>query len=179
LKRWVKNPKIIKIISRKKIEDVIFITNKRAFIKVIPPFSFGGYYLIKEGTKWKFTTIPHHCLVVSRNLQAIAKYIKEFQKIYGRLPDDLIELREFYPEIKNQIYDLFDDNRKTYRFLVSQNSWTLYSIGPDSKNNRGSILYNPNNGLVNSGDIVLSKEDNNKIFKETVEKFKQIREVSE
>ncbi|MFH1339232.1 MAG: hypothetical protein ABIH40_05275 [Candidatus Omnitrophota bacterium] len=176
LKLWVEDPKLVEIVCREKIADVVLITPERAFIEVIPTCLFGGYYLIKEEGRWKFTSLTHHYLVVARYLQTIAQQIREFERKYERLPNDLTEIAEVYPGIKYQIYDLFDDERKPYRFVIFQDTWKLYSLGPDSDDDGGVIIYNPENGLISGGDIVFTEGGDNKIFRETIEKFAKIKE---
>lgn len=176
LKLWVNDPELVRIVCREKIEDVIFITPKRAVIKVIPPCFFGGYYLIKEKGRWKISILQDHYLVVAQQLQTIAQRIIGFRAKYGRLPAGLKEIVKAHPEIKYEICDLFDDKGKPYRFVISQDAWKLYSLGPDSDDDGGNIIYNPENGLISDGDIVLSESNDNKIFKETIEKFTKIKE---
>lgn len=156
LRGFVDDPKNFQMVCEEKITNVILITPKRAFIEVTPSGPLGGYYLIKKNEKWVFNVLYHHYLSVWRELKIISQQIKEFYERYEILPQDIEEIVQFYPEIENRIFDSFDDEKNPYRFLISDGRWKLYSIGPDSKDDGGTILYNPADGLISEGDIVFS-----------------------
>ncbi|MCB2154359.1 hypothetical protein KQI84_05700 [bacterium] len=51
--------------------------------------------------------------------------------------------------------DPFDVKGSPLRFIEDLDQWTLYSIGPDKKDQQASLAYDPTNGSLSPGDIFL------------------------
>lgn len=160
MKIWIKSlpPDGLEAMYKEKIINITFITPNRAYVETNPLPQFGGYYLTKEDEKWRFDIPSYRYELVLRQLQDIGLQIIGFYKSNGKLPKDMEEIIEFDPQIKNY-YDLFDDENKPYRFIATAEGWKLYSLGPDSKDDGGEVVYDQTKGLFSAGDIVLTEKD--------------------
>ncbi len=54
---------------------------------------------------------------------------------------------------KKSVIEFEKNNPKAKVIINPYNFWMIYSVGPDKKDNEGSILYDPTNGILSSGDI--------------------------
>jgi hypothetical protein len=50
--------------------------------------------------------------------------------------------------------DRFSPDGKIYKYESSKDGWKLWSIGPDGKDDKGKLEYDPSNGLRSTGDII-------------------------
>lgn len=84
------------------------------------------------------------------------------------------DIKIYYTD-KTIILDPFTDDKKPFHYRLGHKSvsnfqkhnplgkvlinpfffWTIYSVGPDKKDNNGEVLYDPTNGIISQGDIVV------------------------
>lgn len=145
-------------VYQEKITKITFITPSRVYVETDPPPPFGGYYLVKEDGKWTFDFFSHRYNWVLAQLRDIGRWVMSFYEKYKRWPKDMEEIIEFDLRIKNYS-DLFDAENKPYRFIATAKGWKLYSLGPDSKDDKGEVVYNQAKGLFSAGDMVLTEKD--------------------
>lgn len=77
--------------------------------------------------------------------------VKLYQLKENKLPNKLLELVPTYlPEMPKDIFGTgFVQSIKT------QDGFTVYSLGPNQKDDDGRLRYDPTNGTFSSGDIAL------------------------
>lgn len=71
----------------------------------------------------------------------------------GRYPATLAELVPGY--LETQPVDPFGGGAFQYQLAPGGGTYSLYSVGPDQRNENGSVVYDPTNGTHSGGDIVL------------------------
>jgi hypothetical protein len=52
--------------------------------------------------------------------------------------------------------DLYAKDGSSYRVILRDGEWLVYSVGPDGKDDNATIRYDPTNGLESAGDIIRS-----------------------
>ena len=72
-----------------------------------------------------------------------------------KLPDTLSQLVPAY--IENIPLDPFNDRGNSYIYTPAENTFQIYSFGPDSKSDFGLISYNLEKGPVSDGDIIIQE----------------------
>lgn len=81
----------------------------------------------------------------------VAVAMKLYQLKENKSPNKLVELIPSYqPEIPKDIF-----GTGPLRGIKTPSEFTIYSFGPNKKDDSGKILYDPTNGTFSSGDIIL------------------------
>lgn len=92
-----------------------------------------------------------------RSLHVALEAWKVDNKTY---PDTLQVLTTPVFYIARQPIDPFTRGAEFNYKKINDTDFLLWSIGPDGKNDDGKIVYNQNNGLTSSGDIVRTPTSN-------------------
>lgn len=81
-------------------------------------------------------------------MAAAARY--HFLKV-GKFPK---EAAEFAPLMKEGLpLDPFDE--QPLKFIADKEPFTVYSIGPDKKDEKAAVAYDPTNGTISDGDVFI------------------------
>ncbi|MBN1901944.1 hypothetical protein JW926_11535 [Candidatus Sumerlaeota bacterium] len=90
----------------------------------------------------------------SRNRETqIAVALELFKSQKGHYPATLIELVPKY--FTNLPVDPFSGKNFVYDLLEKGDKYVLYSLGPDLMDNDAKTLYDPTNGTISSGDLMI------------------------
>lgn len=140
-----------------------------AFVTAMPPLEIRGsvgkiqpFYILKQNNGFvlemtgdnffrDFTEVlfdlTHAKEDISEELTKRKLGKKELKELLGRHLDHFYSPDSFGNEISWSFYRFNIDN--------TSNEILVYSVGPDKKDNKGKIIYDPANGLTSEGDIVV------------------------
>ncbi len=116
-----------------------------------PPLDLSSRDSILSGTQ-----------AVKSDLRETRKTLEAFSVAYGHYPEklddprcgDLLGITTLF--IRSiQITDPFSPDHAPYHYRGEKDRYTLWSIGPDQKDDGGQVVYDPTNGLRSSGDLVM------------------------
>jgi hypothetical protein len=88
------------------------------------------------------------CLHAQWNLAITTAQICAYRAVRNRLPRQLAELRELQLSPPNDPF-----SGQPLKYVVEDNKATLYSLGPDTADDRARIPYDPTNGTISPGDV--------------------------
>jgi len=139
------------LISKAELTGIRVITDNRIWIEArardLPTFK--GFYALKEEGVWKFGRINLYLRKVESDLNSLSNSISEYYQKNKKLPQSLSELSIDIPA------DLFSGSDAPYKYKVINNSTCIvYSLGPDSDDDKGLVEYSRKNHLISDGDIV-------------------------
>ena len=86
------------------------------------------------------------------NFKSIASFLDIIQKKDGIYPRDLFKVSRYR---KDQLKDPFSSENMNY--LSGFDEILVWSNGPDQDNDKALIMYDPTNGTISNGDIILKK----------------------
>ena len=102
------------------------------FLTIILLIVLGGYFS-KKNSKIVFEKIAR----VQKDLDHISQKIKKFYFHYGELPESLQEERFSLFIDGARLKDPFDNRGNNYKYIKNDNSWKLYSVGPNQVDDKG------------------------------------------
>ena len=149
------NPKTMSMLKENlmiKEAKIIPITVDKVIVEM-PPIIFGNYY-IRENGVWKFNgRIKAYVDKVKRDMINLSALIEKYYRDKGVVPKELSQLTPVY--IKKIPPDLFNDKSEPYIYTSTENTWELYSFGPDADDDFGLTEYDLQKGPLSDGDIVI------------------------
>lgn len=94
--------------------------------------------------------------VAQDNLRSTSMAAEAFYVDNNRYPNTLDELLSPVHYITSVPVDVYSKNKETIKYIVNQsdNSYVIYSMGPDQTDNRAEVIYDPTNGTISAGDII-------------------------
>lgn len=102
------------------------------FFTIILLVFLGGYFAKKNSN-----IVIEKITIAQKNLYVISQKIKEFYLYYGELPESLQEERFLLFSDDIELKDPFNYKNKNYKYIKNNNSWKLYSVGPNQIDDKG------------------------------------------
>ena len=154
-----------------KLQTMTYLTPRRIWVTITSSWQgFPGFYLIKEGEKWKIARVFVYIEKAEKDMRRLCGAIEAYYENKGELPTRLAELVNPVAYIKAIPQDPFDDDGGPYAYTPVGDFWELYSLGPDSDDDLGltrvkSMRHMSDGDLVMKGNIqgehsgILLRED--------------------
>lgn len=139
------------LISKAGLSGIRVISDNRVWIEAGASdlTLFKGFYFVKEDGLWKYTPIGEYVKAAESDLNSLTNAINNYYKKNKKLPRSLADLSVDIP------VDLFSDNNAPYQYKVISNvSYVLYSLGPDSDDDNGLVEYIRKEHPISDGDII-------------------------
>lgn len=155
-KKWViEHPDIIRGVYTAKLQTMTYLTPKRVWVKATFSYqNFTGFYLIKEGGKWKIAKFGVYIKKAEEDMQRLCDAIKAYYGDNRKLPTQLAELVSPVAYIETLPQDPFNDEGGFYVYTSAGDIWELYSFGPDSDDDLG-LTRVKNMRHMSDGDLVM------------------------
>lgn len=140
------------------------ITQKRAWVPATSSSLslLDGFYIVKEDGKWKPAAFRYYIKAVREDLTDLVRAIHAYYKDNKNLPQSLAQLTSPIKYIETIPQDPFSDENNPYIYKFTDERFMLYSLGPDSDDDSGSMTYSPANGIISNGDIGLKGKGSRK-----------------
>lgn len=157
-----KFPQHIELYGTASLKKAILINPARIWVKCDSSIGeLKGFYMVKEGRKWKYGHLPVYIDKVKNDIEFINTGIKNYYSTEGNLPYELSDLTPRY--VESLPLDPFSDGEKPYNYeLLGPQQWKIYSIGVDGRNDFGLIKYDIDGSIIGlytkdfgTGDIVM------------------------
>ena len=91
-------------------------------------------------------------------MRILVKAIRSYYTDNRLFPQDVSQLTYPIAYIETIPQDPFNDQGKPYVYITNGVTCRVYSLGPDSDDDFGNITYDPKNGNISNGDIVVEVE---------------------
>ena len=138
-----------------KLQTMTYLTSGRIWVKTISSYrKFPGFYLIKEGGRWKVTRFSVYAKKAEKDMRRLCEAIKAYYEDNGELPTQLTELVNPIAYIEAIPQDVYSDEAGPYAYTPVRDSWELYSFGPDSDDDLGLIRVKKR-GHMSDGDLIV------------------------
>ena len=125
-------------------------------------FSMGGAlplvaYLMMP--RVHYHDVEHQMIATRESLRIAGLALETYHTDNGRYPASLEELTSPNKYTGTVPIDPFSDKGETLRYIVNSDGseCVIYSVGPDGVDTQGVDVYDPSNGLISEGDIVIKK----------------------
>ena len=99
-------------------------------------------------------TLEQKLQYATTNLRSIHTALESWKIDHKSYPDNLFVLTTPIAYMTRIPKDPFTQNEVFRYKKISDEDFLLWSVGPDGKDDGGQILFNQNNGVTSSGDIV-------------------------
>lgn len=116
----------------------------------------------KEGMKVDISSeenIRETITEVKKDLHHIAVGLEAYFIDKRGYPNILYTLTSPTVYIVGVFEDPFNKNLEPLQYILNKekSDWAIYSFGPDQEDDRGSVVYDPTNGIISKGDILMTK----------------------
>lgn len=111
---------------------------------LITPKLFGDDIQSKVATTWERLSVT---------ATAIESYFVD-NKYYPKSLEELLKPIRYISEVPKDPFSKSGNDSLKYVINYSNNSYSIYSVGPDGIDNSYAIIYDPTNGTQSAGDIV-------------------------
>ena len=151
----IEHPDIIRGVYTAKLQTMTYLTPRRIWVKATSSYrEFPGFYLIKEGGRWKVAKFKAYTEKAVKDMQRLCDAIKAYYGDNRELPTQLAELLSPVTYIEALPQDPFNDEGGSYVYTSSGDIWELYSLGPDSDDDLG-LTRVKNMRHMSDGDLIV------------------------